>query len=154
MKFKILSSVLLLIPVLVFAQLKGKVVAVHDGDTFTLLTSDNKQIKIRLHGIDCPELSQDFGNVAKQYVSSIIFGKTVSVKKVTIDKYRRTVGIVILDDSTTLNEKLLLAGLAWHYIKYDKAVKLDSLQNIAKKMKLGLWKIENPTPPWDYRKHK
>ena len=36
----------------VFAQtITGIVVSIADGDTFTLLDSDNKQIKIRLHGI-------------------------------------------------------------------------------------------------------
>ncbi|MBU3662318.1 MAG: hypothetical protein FGM41_03860 [Bacteroidetes bacterium] len=33
----------------------GKLIAVSDGDTFTLLTADNVQYKIRLNGIDCPE---------------------------------------------------------------------------------------------------
>lgn len=32
--------------------LTGKVVSIADGDTFTLLTDDNRQIRIRLHGID------------------------------------------------------------------------------------------------------
>jgi micrococcal nuclease len=41
---------LLLSPLLVAAQISGKVVRIADGDTFTILTSDKKQIKIRLHG--------------------------------------------------------------------------------------------------------
>lgn len=43
--------------------LEGKVVKVSDGDTITILTSDKKQVKIRLSGIDCPE-SKRFWNTS------------------------------------------------------------------------------------------
>ena len=48
--------------------LTGKVVGVHDGDTLTLLVNE-KQYKVRLDGIDAPELGQDFGTRAKQALS-------------------------------------------------------------------------------------
>ena len=44
----------------------GKVVGVHDGDTITLLTAEKEQVKVRLEGIDAPELKQAFGNASKQ----------------------------------------------------------------------------------------
>ncbi len=43
----------------------GRVIKVTDGDTFTLLTSDKEQIKIRLHGIDAPEWSQPYSKVSR-----------------------------------------------------------------------------------------
>ena len=46
-------------------DIKGRVVSIHDGDTLTLLTPEKKQIKIRLEGIDAPELKQAFGTKAK-----------------------------------------------------------------------------------------
>ncbi len=42
-----------------------KVVSISDGDTFTGLDSQNRQIKVRLHGIDAPEKAQAFGNVSR-----------------------------------------------------------------------------------------
>ncbi|HEY5825254.1 MAG TPA: thermonuclease family protein, partial [Cyclobacteriaceae bacterium] len=86
-----------------FCQLSGKVIAVADGDTFTLLTATKKQIKIRLHGIDCPERKQDFGNAAKKFLTDLIFNKAVDVKEMNIDRYGRTIGIVRID-STNINE--------------------------------------------------
>ena len=67
-------------PFVSVAQLQGKVVAIADGDTFTMLV-DNKQIKIRLHGIDCPEKKQDFGTVAREYVSGLVFWQGGSGKE-------------------------------------------------------------------------
>jgi endonuclease YncB( thermonuclease family) len=136
----------------VFSQLVGKVVSVADGDTFTMLVN-NEQIRIRLHGIDCPEKSQDFGNVAKQFLSGYVFGKVVTVQNMDTDRYGRTVGMVTID-GINVNEKLLEAGLAWHYIKYDKNPKWTEVEEVARSQKKGLWSQSNPIPPWEYRKMK
>ena len=53
----------------------AKVIGVTDGDTIVILTSDRKQVKIRLEGIDCPESNQDFGNRAKQTTVELCFEK-------------------------------------------------------------------------------
>jgi endonuclease YncB( thermonuclease family) len=57
----------------------GKVVGVSDGDTITILDSGNRQHKIRLEGIDAPESNQGYGSRAKQCLSDLVFGKTVTV---------------------------------------------------------------------------
>ncbi len=133
-----------------FAQLIGKVVSIADGDTFTMLVN-NERIRIRLHGIDCPEKNQDFFNVAKEFLSNYVFDKIVTVKEMDTDRYGRTIGMVVVD-SVNVNEKLLEAGLAWHYTQYDKNPAWAKLEREAKNKKLGLWSLPNPIPPWDYRK--
>lgn len=136
------------------ATITGKVVAVADGDTFTLLINGNRQVKIRLHGIDCPEKKQDFGQVAKDFTNKQVFGKNITVKPTDIDRYGRTIAIVLLPDQMSLNELLLKNGLAWHYLEYDKNPEWDILEKEARKGKVGLWKIPNPVPPWDFRRNK
>lgn len=140
-------------PILCFGQLTGKVVGVADGDTFTLLLEDNTQVKVRLHGIDCPEKSQDFGQVAKKYLSDLIFNKTVIVKEMDIDRYGRTIGMVLISN-LNVNEKLLEVGLAWHYKKYDSNKNWAEIEKRAREHKRGLWVDVNPTPPWEYRNSK
>ena len=130
------------------AQLIGKVISIADGDTFTLLV-DSTQVKIRLHGIDCPEKRQDFGQVAKKFLSEMVFNKIVH--KTNRDRYGRTIGIVFIDN-INVNEGLLKAGLAWHYKKYDHNSVWTLLEDIARAEKKGLWSIANPLPPWDWRK--
>jgi len=133
----------------------GKVVAVADGDTITVLR-DKTEVKIRLHGVDAPEKAQPFGEKAKQHTSGLVFGKEVRVEVVTRDKYGRTVARVLYRPvrgaESCLNEELVKAGLAWWYRQYSlKDKKLAQLEEEAKKAKRGLWADASPTPPWEYR---
>jgi endonuclease YncB( thermonuclease family) len=66
-----------------------RVVRVSDGDTFTRLDAENRQIKVRLHGIDAPEAKQAFGTVARKALADLIAEKTVSVEEVDRDRYGR-----------------------------------------------------------------
>lgn len=128
-----LVFVLLFLPILALAQLSGRVVAVADGDTFTLL-AENTESRIRLHGIDCPERGQDFSQVAKTFLSDLMFGKTVSVKQTDTDRYGRVIGIVMVD-GVNVNEALLKEGLAWHYVYYDKNPEWAKMEAEARRQK-------------------
>ena len=130
----------------------GKVVAVADGDTFTYLNAENKTVKVRLHGIDCPEKKQDYGQVAKQKLSDLIFGEQVEVVETDIDRYKRVIAKVYTKQNKCVNEELLKSGLAWHYKQYDKNETWAHMEQEAKRKKLGLWSMSNPTPPWEWRK--
>ena len=131
----------------------GRIIKVSDGDTVTLLTEDNRQIKIRLEGIDAPERGQDFGNMATLCVRRLCEGKTVTVKKTGTDRYKRVLGILYVDN-LNVNEYLVCQGLAWHYKQFNKSHRLDSLEKLARKERLNTWSLPNPIPPWEYRKMK
>ena len=147
---RILLIMMMITPVVSYGQLEGRVVKVADGDTFTMLIN-NKQVRVRLHGIDCPESSQDFGQVAKKFLSDYVFGKTVTVKEMDIDRYGRIIGMVTIE-GVNVNEKILEVGLAWHYVAYDKNIVWHSMELKARQAKIGLWAMPNPTPPWEFRK--
>ena len=67
----------------------GKVTSVADGDTMTVVTSDKKQFKIRLEGIDAPESAQLLGDKSKQALSAKVLGKQVTVTWSKLDVYQR-----------------------------------------------------------------
>ncbi len=138
---------------LVQHELSGKAVGISDGDTFTLLTSDHVQYKIRLHGIDCPEKKQDFGNRARQALSTLLLGKDIRVQIKGKDRYGRTVGMVYAN-AENINEQMLIQGMAWHYLKYDQDARWSSLEASARKLKNGLWSQQDPMAPWEWRKAK
>jgi len=58
----------------------ARVVSVSDGDTITALVDGKEQLKVRLTGIDAPELGQPFGQAAKRHLSGLAFGKTVEIE--------------------------------------------------------------------------
>ncbi len=72
------------------AEFTGRVVGVSDGDTITVM-HNGKGERIRLHGIDCPEKRQAFGNRAKQFTSTLVFGRAVTVQVMDRDRYGSTV---------------------------------------------------------------
>lgn len=131
--------------------IKGKVAGIMDGDTFKLLTKDSTTVKVRLANIDCPERKQPFSDKAKQFVSNAIFGKYVTVQVLKKDRYRRLIANVFYGDSINLNHDLVKQGLAWHYVKYSNDTILQSFEDEARVLKLGLWQDPKPIAPWDWR---
>ncbi len=152
MRLLFTSIILLFTLSLTAAEIIGKVVGVSDGDTITVLDElDKGRFRIRLFGIDCPEKSQDFGQVAKKHLSSLIFGKRVFIRYREIDRYGRVVGKVLLD-GMDINLEMLKAGLAWHYKRYDNTPEYAEAEKRAKEKRIGLWQQPNPIPPWNFRR--
>ena len=79
---------------------------------------------IPLEGIDAPERGQDFATKAKQFTSSLVFGKHVHILPREKDRYGRLVARVRVDD-TDVSLELVKAGLAWHYKKYSSRIYHD-----------------------------
>lgn len=150
-----------------WADFTGKVVAVADGDTITVLR-DREQVKVRLSGIDAPENKQPFGNASKQRMSELVFGKEVRVDDRKKDRYGRTIGRVWVasadctasDCPKTLDAgmALLTVGLAWHYKKYEVEQPEEErgqyafAETEARAKRVGLWQNANAVPPWDWRR--
>ncbi len=132
-------------------QFTLKVVSISDGDTFTGLDSQNRQVKVRLHGIDAPEKAQAFGNVSRKSLGDLIEGKSVEVQRVDKDRYGRVVANVHVG-GTHVNRELVAKGLAWRYVQYDKKAEFTLVEQAAKTARKGLWADPKPVPPWDWRK--
>lgn len=155
MKKTIIMALMVLITVLNVHAFEAKVVGIKDGDTIKVLDKDNKQIDIRLYGVDAPEKAQDFGNKAKEFTSDLVFSKVVQVDVITDkDRYGRSVAI-ISTDKYVLNEQLVLNGFAWYYAEYcknDVCSKYAALEKEAKAKKINLWSMPNALEPWKFRK--
>ena len=62
--------------------------------------------------------------------------------------------IVKLPGNITLQEELLKAGLAWHYLYFDKNTEWSKLEGMARTQHKGLWNDKNQVAPWEWRKQK
>ncbi len=136
----------------------GTVSSVHDGDTVTL-QSEATTKKIRLAGIDAPELKQPYGIKSRDELLQDILNKQVTVDSNKTDKYGRAVGKVLLNGED-VNLKQVRRGLAWVYTDYIKELSAEdrelykAAEKAANDEHLGLWQNEQPVAPWTYRKSK
>jgi len=131
-----------------------KVISIADGDTIILLTKDKKQLKVRLVGIDAPEMGQDYGRKSKLALGAIFkaAGGQTLLEPLGKDKYERTLGKLYLADGTYVNSEILAKGWAWHFTKYNSDKDLAASQKLAQKKKVGLWADEmKQMAPWEFR---
>jgi len=124
------------------------VCSVHDGDTFT--TCDG--IKVRLFGVDSPELKQPLGPQAK-----VQLVKLVESHDVTLDckgrSYKRRV-CQVWQGSHDIGAAMVLAGYAFDSPQYSHGLYQEQEQ-AAKAGHLGVWKLsDGGERPWNYRRNR
>ena len=95
-----------------------KIISCYDGDTCT----SSKGEKIRLACIDTPEIRGNKANLekalfARDYLNSKVEGKFIKLKRITTDRYNRTVGELYVEN-INIQELLYKKGLAKIYKKY------------------------------------
>lgn len=150
----ILVSFLLQLQVEVQAaqDVAGRVVAIADGDTLTVLTAAQQQVRVRLAEIDTPEAAQPYGSRARQELSELAFGKDVQVVVQDIDRYGRTVGRVRVSGQD-VNVEMVRRGAAWVYRQYSRDVSLLTVEAEARAARQGLWALPEAqrAPPWEWR---
>ena len=130
---------------------QGKVISVYDGDTITVSAADSQKVKIRLYGIDAPELKkQPYGKASRDYLQRLILNKTVEVTELGKDMYNRTVAKIYYKNDY-VNLKSIQAGMSWHYSAYSKDLDLKEAQITAKDHEVGLWRSEFALSPWEWR---
>ncbi len=136
-------------------EFTGRVIDVHDGDTVTVLMPDGtSKCKIRLYGIDAPELAQAGGPESRDHLAALIGESEVLVSVVSRDNYGRSVCRIFVD-GLDVNKAMVLDGWAWHYQAYARKEKdLEAAQSMARERGRGLWASPSPVPPWEYRKKK
>lgn len=136
--------------------LPGTVTGVVDGDTLYVLDANWREHKIRLQGIDAPELGQAYGEAARQSLKRLAHRKAVTVEWHKRDAYGRLLGkVLVADKDAGLHQ--LQAGMAWWNRRYAHeqsdadAIRYREAEFFARKKRLGLWSQKNPLPPWRWR---
>lgn len=136
------------------AELHGRIVAIADGDTLTLLV-DRTQVRIRLAQIDAPESGQPYGRASKKALSALAFGKPARVVVVDTDRYGRTVGEVFVGEGAGVhvNQEMVRQGHAWAYTRYARTPDIIALEDEARAASRGLWTLplEQRDAPWVWR---
>jgi micrococcal nuclease len=130
-----------------------EVIRVVDGDTFWASDGTSHGLKVRLIGVDAPEIHATrrkaagyFGPESRDYLRKLIAGKKVRLEyDVTrYDQYHRTLAYVFLEDGTFVNAELIKEGYAVVLtvppnVKYADV--FTRLQRKARRQKRGLWAV-------------
>jgi len=133
--------------------LEGAVTKVLDGDTIIVQNQ-----KIRLYGIDAPELAQKssgglmIGLMSTKYLEELILGRKVKVHYSMRGYYGRIIGEVWLEREL-INLKILRDGMAI-FSRYSKRRDYYLASYIAKLKRVGLFKTKGFANPANFRRKK
>ena len=149
-------------------QLWGMVRTVADEYRLTVVTPDLVQLELRLAGVDLPErpcagppgapdlLGQPFGEEAFAYLRDLVLDRQVMVDTYGRDSSGRLLAVLWLGE-ISINLALVKEGLAWvdPSFKVTKVrAGLDVAERQAQVGRYGLWGLEEPEAPWEFRKQR
>ena len=148
----LLALLLLTLPSLSHADIIGKARVV-DGDTIHI-----GKTKIRLHGIDAPEMKQTCrtsrgkeklcGVLAKKALERLVRGQDVVCKGDKRDRYKRLIATCYVGPFN-INEQMVTDGWALAYRKYS--MDYVRAETVAKSRREGMWRGEFEMP-WTRRR--
>jgi micrococcal nuclease len=134
-----------------------QVVSVHDGDTMRVLLNGEEE-RIRLCGIDAPELKQRLGEASRDHLRSLVntVNQQVVLTLVDTDRYGRKVAEVSQRNGKVLNVEQIKTGNAYLYRQYASRcphkLQMEQAESTAQRSRAGVWKYPNALKPWEYRK--
>ena len=105
---------------MLFAALAFVVIAsCYDGDTCTTTTGE----RVRLACIDTPELRGKSAEpmparAARDHLRGLVVGKKVRIRRITEDRYGRTVAKLFLE-TTNVQQEMVVSGHAEIYWRYS-----------------------------------
>jgi endonuclease YncB( thermonuclease family) len=138
------------------SSLFGKVIEVKSGDVITIFNL-NRPVRVKLMGVDAPEMNQTFGDVAKRHLSDLVFEKSVVVEYAAIAADSSLTGRVLLNDAD-IGAQMIRDGAAWfdpnsgNRLGPTNREIYQQSEEAARSEKRGLWQEENPVAPWEFVK--
>lgn len=135
-------------------RLRVKVTSVRDGDTVEVVTRrKGTPFKVRLHGIDAPELDQPFGEESRLKLTALTLGKVSFVDILCVDRYGRQVGILHNGNpKQSVNKEMIELGMAYNWPSYGMLWGGNNAQVRARSKRVGIWaRFGGEIRPWSHR---
>jgi endonuclease YncB( thermonuclease family) len=143
------ACLVLVAPIHAQTSFVGRCVGVIDGDSIKVQDGGTTK-EIRLEGIDAPEKTQGFSDLAKQTLSGLVYGQEVVITGRKRDAHNRLLARVYVG-ATDVNLEMVRLGLAWHYKHFSDDQALANAELQAREQRVGLWVDRTAVPPWAYR---
>jgi endonuclease YncB( thermonuclease family) len=145
----------------------GTVTKVSDGDTIQVTTPKKTKVRVRLYGIDAPEMpkinqrtgriskqGQPYGQKARKVLEAKILGKQVRMDIIEIDKYKRMAAVIWIG-KRNINREMIQDGYAEAYVEHLKEPyrsQFVQAQKEARSERKGMWWLPGYERPKDFRK--
>jgi endonuclease YncB( thermonuclease family) len=128
------------------------VTRVSDGDTLWVRMEDGgAPRKLRLIGIDAPELCQAHGAQARDALAGLVLGRQIEIESRYDDMYGRALS-QITQDGRDVARWLVAQGHAWSPGFRWHPGRYESEQHQAQASRVGLWAQSDPMLPRDFRR--
>lgn len=130
-----------------------KVMKVLAGDKL-IVSSQGLSELYTLYGVDCPEMDQPYGPVARDWLAGFLSDRSIRVETVTLGSWGHPLVKIYVND-LCVNEILLKKGLAWVNTYYCESLfcyQWKKLEERARQEGKGLWHRASPVPPWEWRR--
>jgi micrococcal nuclease len=140
-------------------RFSARVTHVSDGDTLWAERADTGQrLKIRLQGIDAPELCQAWGAQSREALRTRVLRQNIEVSSRARDDYGRVLARVHVQGSD-LGAWLVSQGHAWNDRNPNRHAKggaqrgaYPEQEEAARASRSALWSQPSPERPRDFRK--
>jgi len=123
--------------------------SIHDGDSVRV-TYGKESIRIRLLGIDAPEIDQPRGDDSLRHLAALT-DDTVYIEPAGYDGFGRMLAVLWASHRSraSVNEHMVWGGMAYAFLTEDAA--LLEAQAEAMIAQRGVWGDENSVHPADWR---
>ena len=130
----------------------GQISYVTDGDTLWVQAqAGGPPRKLRLDGIDAPEICQTGGVSSRQALARRVLHKQVQVTLRRYDNYGR--GLARIEfEGADLGAQLVRSGQAWSYRWHRDLGPYAAEEAFARQARLGLFAVNQAESPRDFRK--
>ena len=131
-------------PALVGTTFDATVVRIADGDSVEILrTGDRQPLRVRLEGVDAPELGESFSREAQLFLRQLMLDKRVNVSGRDVDRFGRLVARLLVAGQDA-SHALLAAGLACQRFANDSV--LAAAESQARAGGVGFWAASAAKP--------
>jgi micrococcal nuclease len=130
----------------------GVVSRVTDGDTVWVRPDQGgRPRKVRITGIDAPELCQAHGAQARAALQRVVQRERVVVETLAIDDYRRPL-VRLTHQGQDMARWMVLQGHAWSYRYRQNPGPYAREEAQARQARRGLFALPSPERPYDFRR--
>lgn len=125
-----------------------------DGDSVWVRSVQGRsRVKLRLLGIDAPEICQSQGAEARQALSAMALNRPVQVTVRARDRYGRALATVErAEDGLDLSHAMVTSGWAWADRFRRQQAALEQDEGVARAQRRGVFRQSDAEPPADFRR--